>query len=115
MSTAPNAPVMTAASRAVRDVLAERVRQVAKGHTAAHDDTHTGGELADAAACMALLANDWHGEARFFWPFVERPAEKSPRDCLVAATAMLLADIERRDRAEASRGPAPAANGAAHG
>lgn len=92
-------------SAAARDVLAERARQVSQeGWTPEHDDQHEIGELADAAACYAgnaggyVWEGGWPGEV---WPWKEcwwKPT--TPRRDLVKAGALILAEIERLDRAE---------------
>lgn len=104
-------------SAACRDVLAERNRQVSvEGWTPAHDDAHTGGELATAGACYALGANvpqaerraltpaqmaAWHARATL-WPWPLRWWKpKSERRDLVRAAALIIAEIERLDRARA--------------
>lgn len=100
-------------SRSAVDVLAERRRQVtAEGWTPEHDDTHESGELAGAAACYARHVNgrQWVYRTRpesyaseaapNEWPWDEawwKP--KSPRSDLVRAAALILAEIERLDRA----------------
>nr|WP_183448463.1 DUF4406 domain-containing protein [Microvirga lupini] len=94
---------------AVRDVLAERCRQVEKeGRTLEHDDEHDAGELAAAAAAYALNAAGqlnphsqgdgghaqpmcWPWEPEFWKPGI-------PRRDLVKAAALILAEIERWDR-----------------
>ena len=89
------------------DVLAERARQVsAEGWTPEHDDEHVGGELSDAAAAYAEAASS----ADHFtvdlppamWPWGDeswKPGD--PRRMLVKAGALVLAEIERLDRAAA--------------
>jgi hypothetical protein len=93
-----------------QDVFAERQRQIAvEGFTPAHDDRHTAGEMAGAAACYALTAvTHWAAMAavRTFWPWDWiwwKP--KGPRGNLVKAGALILAEIERIDREQAK--PAP--------
>ncbi|MDI3943768.1 hypothetical protein QK430_27310 [Pseudomonas aeruginosa] len=84
------------------DVQAERRRQVtAEGWTPEHDDEHNGGELADAAACYALWAGGINpGNWREFWPWAPEWLKHSePRRMLVKAGALILAEIERLDRA----------------
>ena len=85
----------------------ERARQEAvEGWTPEHDDEHDLFELARAGACYALLASGYkpdHETIRKLWPFEEewlKPSATRRRD-LVKGTALLLADIERLDRAEA--------------
>lgn len=107
-------PTITAA---MRDVAAERRRQIeAEGWTTEHDDEHATGAMAAAAACYALSAsapcaeNDfWRGmrmdAARSVWPWDhEWWKPKSQRQDLVRAAALLVAEIERIDRAEADAG-----------
>lgn len=65
--TAPQqSPVSLDATGAARDVLAERRRQVsAEGWTPEHDDTHTGGEMAGAAACYALYGATYNAPSHY--------------------------------------------------
>lgn len=89
------------------DVQAERKRQVeVEGWTPEHDDKHNGGELADAAACYALWAGGINpGNWREFWPWApEWLRHSEPRRMLVKAGALILAEIERLDRAAVSQG-----------
>lgn len=103
-------------NKAFQDVMAERRRQVeAEGWTPEHDDKHADGELAQAAACYidqavgrahlpsaAYKADDVHD----CWPWSpEWWKPTTPRRDLVKASALLLAEIERLDRAAASTIP----------
>ena len=108
------------ATQAARDVLEERRRQLeGEGWSTQHDDTHTNGEMALAAAGyaeIAALASEFEtkypgvGAASVyadppvppFWPWDEEwwKPEDRRRD-LVKAAALLLAEIERLDRAAA--------------
>jgi len=92
---------------AARDVLAERQRQIsAEGWTPEHDDEHEIGELARAAACYAANATGFRLMNRAnLWPW-DRAWWKptTPRRDLVKAGALILAEIERIDRAAASAG-----------
>lgn len=90
-------------SAAARDVLAERARQVStEGWTPEHDDGHTGGEMAGAAACYAMVdILHWgrHYAIQILWPWAQawwKPTDR--RRNLVKAAALLLAEIERLDR-----------------
>lgn len=66
---------------AIDDIAAERCRQTeVEGWTPDHDDQHVGGELARAAACYALGTSN-----------------------LVRAGALIVAEIERLDRAAAKQ------------
>lgn len=100
-----------APSQAVQDVLAERRRQVdVEGWTPEHDDKHGGGSMAFAAAAYAVHAHagprlstviwNWTGWCRDWW----KP--KNPRQDFVRAAALLLAEIERIDRAAQAQGGA---------
>ncbi len=91
------------------DVQAERRRQVeAEGFDASHDDMATKGQIARAAGCYALhaggIGTDWPDGIRngsaLFWPWdKEWWKPKSARENLVRAGALILAEIERLDRA----------------
>lgn len=82
-------------SQAIKDMWLERERQVTEeGWSEAHDDGHTDNELALAAACYAI------GNAAL-WPWSLswwKPAGR--RRDLVKAAALIIAEIERLDRAE---------------
>lgn len=89
-------------SDAARDVVAERQRQVSvEGWTPEHDDEHTEGEMALAAACYALAAGGYaKGKTPPIWPWALawwKPTHG--RKDLVRAGALILAEIERLDRA----------------
>lgn len=94
------APMMTAA---LCDVIAERTRQVSiEGWTLASDDQHPSGDMALAAACYAAHAGGAHqsNDAPPLWPWDRhwwKPT--APRRDLVKAAALMLAEIERIDRA----------------
>ena len=109
-----------AITAAARDVLAERRRQIeVEGWTSAHDDEHVLGEMAMAAVAYASsavaaarLVGDGYaaGESDAAisrcrppatWPFAAqwwKPVSR--RRSLVKAAALILAEIERLDRAE---------------
>jgi hypothetical protein len=91
-------------TQAARDVLAERCRQVEQeGWTPEHDDAHAEGQMAGAAACYAVAdITHWaRGEViKTMWPWALewwKPMDR--RRNLVKAGALILADIERLDRA----------------
>ncbi|WP_110642516.1 hypothetical protein [Salinicola sp. CPA57] len=94
--------------KALLDVFNERQRQVdAEGWTPEHDDTHTDGDLAAAAstyawgACVQVTGHALPETPPAVWPFENawwKPST-SPRRNLVKAAALLLAEIERLDRA----------------
>lgn len=95
-------------------VKAERARQLTeKGWTPEHDDEHTLGELAAAAACYAapftpyqkiiLNAGEGYVDA---WPWFSDKGQltkdikkyKNRRRQLLIAAALIVAEIERMDR-----------------
>jgi hypothetical protein len=92
---------------AARDVLVERQRQMSvESWTPEHDDAYLGGDLAGAAACYCLGALGLNYEAfENFWPWDEKwwKPTNHRRD-LVKAAALILAEIERLDRAASSAG-----------
>jgi hypothetical protein len=82
------------------DVLAERRRQVeVEGFKPEDDDAYQAGDLAHAAACYALSYRGSPAPQRF-WPWAMswwKPTTR--RRDLVKAAALILAEIERLDRA----------------
>ena len=98
-------PAEVPMTQAATDVLAERQRQIsAEGWTPDHDDEHDDGSLAAAAACYALGGQA--GEIPAGWPQSWddswwRPSAGERRN-LVKAGALILAEIERLDRADAA-------------
>jgi hypothetical protein len=107
-----------ARTQAARDVLAERRRQVEEeGWTPEHDDEHSTGDMAAAAASYALAAGadsvrtvvERHERIRaalHVWPWAsEWWKPKDGRRNLVKAGALILAEIERLDRASMKETP----------
>lgn len=101
---------------ALQDIAAERQRQQsAEGWTPAHDDEHENNELAFAASCYAFhaAAASWDLEDDGT-PYDSHPAPKNwpwepewwkptnARRDLVKAGALIAAEIERLDRADAA-------------
>lgn len=97
---------------ALTDVIAERQRQITtEGWTPEHDDRHSDNELAGAAACYAMNMHDFyiHYTDEFNWSEAPKPDDwpwseewwkpTNPRRDLVKAAALMLAEIERLDRA----------------
>ncbi|HIE0007691.1 TPA: hypothetical protein ACXI5O_003741 [Pseudomonas aeruginosa] len=99
------------------DVQAERRRQVeAEGWTPEHDDEHSHGQMARAAACYALAGSSAPSDGTaallvsLAWPWDEQWWKPSTaRRDLVKACALALAEIERLDRAGISQSPQPGA------
>lgn len=115
---------MNPLTQAAQDVLAERARQVsAEGWTPDHDDEHREGAMASAAAVYCLCQegprkpgepSELHSSRRWefnilraIWPSGWHFNPKDRRQNLVRAAALLLAEIERLDRASGV-GVAPA-------
>ena len=93
---------------ALRDVAAERRRQVEReGWTPEHDDEHNSNELAIAAACYALpdyerkaIVSIQQSLLNRLWPWSWdwwKPHDR--RRDLIRAGALIIAEIERLDRA----------------
>lgn len=106
-------------SQALLDVASERRRQIkVEGWTPHHDDQHTDGSLAQAAAAYALKArsdeshtNGQHMREPYLWPDSWHTSwwkPKTRRGDLVKAAALIIAEIERLDRAaQSSEGGQP--------
>jgi len=90
-------------TKALDDVTAERKRQIeVEGWTPEHDDAHDLGQIAVAAACYAMFSDASPNAVHppMYWPW--DPCWWKPKDyrCnLVRAAALILAEIERVDRA----------------
>lgn len=83
-----------APTKAERDVISERRDQImVRGYTEEHDDAQANGEMIDhdhrgAFERLNAYVNDRH---------------PNPRHCLVETAALIIAEIERLDRANARR------------
>lgn len=91
---------------AINDIAAERQRQIdVEGWTPDHDDQHASGQLAAAAGSYALAKHPrllWVGGNEFplTWPWHRRWWKpKDRRRDLIRAGALIVAEIERLDRA----------------
>lgn len=82
-----------------REIWRRRLHQQMKGYTAAHDDKHTDGSIADAAACYASP-----NAPMKLWPWTNAPPNQRVRrrDHLLDAAALCIAEIERMDRSSAA-------------
>ncbi len=118
---APDAPDDTArlrervarleAENVLAEIGAERMRQIAvEGWTPEHDDQHSNHEMAVAAACYAApgardgfnVGNRPRNKILPFWPWsLNWWRSKDRRSDLVKAAALIVAEIERLDRATA--------------
>jgi hypothetical protein len=90
-------------SKALDDVYAERQRQIdVERWTPEYDDQHDHGELARAGACYALHSEPVGnvGDYLRFWPWdADSWKPKDRRRNLIRAAALIVAEIERYDRA----------------
>lgn len=105
------ADLLEAMTNAASDVLDERKRQIeVEGWSTEHDNAHDNGDLACAAASYALHAGcvlNPHDGVGFdgappMWPqswSQDWWKPKNPRRDLVRAAALIIAEIERMDRA----------------
>ena len=106
-------------SNAAFDVLKERERQISsEGWSLEHDDDHTDGSLADAAACYAATTRPFKAEEfagvgykpytsySDLWPMSWDDhwwkQKGNRRRNLVKAAALILAEIERLDRSKSN-------------
>lgn len=91
---------------AARDVLDERHRQIdAEGWTPAHDDEHDECEMALAAIVYTESAVGYHPSCPDTWPWSPKWFKPTtPRRDLVKAAALVIAEIERLDRAATRTG-----------
>ena len=96
---------MNTLSQAAQDVLTERARQVSvEGWTPEHDDEHDDSSMAKAAAAYAIASDGGLGgivtrlweRTGWAWTWF-KPKDK--RSNLIRAAALILAEIERLDRA----------------
>ena len=94
--------------KVLADIHTKRRRQVViHGHGRGHDDAHDRGELAQAAipyiqaALWQELGLTTDEELLVFWPWTSEPPnlKQDRRELLVNAAALLVAEIERIDRA----------------
>ncbi|MGM7774374.1 hypothetical protein ACS8AQ_23955 [Yersinia enterocolitica] len=97
----------------ILEIANERLRQISvEGWTPEHDDQHSSGELAGAAGCYAKHVNarqwcfknnpdDYQCEPEpSGWPWAaEWWKPKNPRSDLIRAAALIVAELERLDRA----------------
>lgn len=99
------------------EIAARRQHQIAKGYDASHDDGHVDGSIARGAAAFALAASGpvtikadrkrvgmYRGQESLaiypstIWPWENGFHASGPRDALIDAAAMIVAEIERLDR-----------------
>ncbi len=107
----PEEPELDPTSAVLTEIAAERDRQIRQeGWTEKHDDGHRSGQLALAASCYAKASVMSRSLALYephpvpgHWPWAAswwKPT--TPRRDLVKAAALIVAEIERLDRAESS-------------
>lgn len=100
---APQAQPADALTQAALDVLAERRRQVeVEGWTPERDDQYVHGDMSSAAGCYAMFTQAYpKGDPHHSWPWDKawwKPSKDARRN-RIKACALLLAEIERLDRA----------------
>ena len=92
----------------IEEIAAERRRQIeAEGWSIEHDDSHMDGDMANAAACYAMHPNTREiaisqiSLRAWVWPteWVGWWKPKDRRRDLIRAAALIVAEIERLDRA----------------
>ena len=88
-------------NKIIKEIKNERERQISvEGWSPSHDDKHDKRELATAAACYAGDRRRWDAAAPVTWPWgghYWKP--KDPRSDLIRAAALIVAELERLDRA----------------
>lgn len=91
--------------KAIELILAERGKQIAKGYTSEHDDTHNEGQLAMAAVNYACTSRNrmyvrslypWDAN-EYFHPDKTGTIDGRIKD-LAKAGALIVAEIERLNR-----------------
>lgn len=91
---------------AIELIVQERQRQITvEGWTPAHDDQHDCEELAQAAACYAYPPQRAYPHRLEDWPFAAEWFKEGPNRMreLVKAGALIVAEIERLQRARMSK------------
>lgn len=83
---------------ALLDAMVERRRQGEKGFNHKHDDKLVSGELTAAAVAYAMDADQGRRDG-----LVPKTIPDTRRKMLIKAAALLLAEVERIDRAEAAK------------
>ncbi|WP_225548165.1 hypothetical protein [Chromobacterium violaceum] len=104
------APEAQPAPTVIEEIAAERRRQIeVEGWTPEHDDAHSDGQMAGAAACYAMThISHWERDVAIkrFWPWDAswwKPT--TARRNLVKAGALIVAELERIDRRAAAPQP----------
>lgn len=100
-------PAFAITMNALQAIANERARQLGvEGYSREHDDDHFAGELAAAATCYVMNAAihltgaDLPVDLGRWWPWNTGSFKpKDPRRDLVRAAALIVAEIERGDRA----------------
>lgn len=90
----------------VLEVARERDRQIkAEGYSLERDDKYLNQQLPAAAASFVAHARGQHVLATSLWPWAPKSWKpKTERNSLIKAAALLIAEIERRDRLDAEHG-----------
>lgn len=86
----------------IQEIEAERRRQVDKGFTPEHDDTHTNHQLLRAAS--AFMCSDiqyWPSDWDDSFDSTLATLGKNKRRDMIKGIALMVAEVERLDRADA--------------
>lgn len=82
----------------INEIIARRQHQAQKGYHAAHDDEHSDGSILKAAAGYLGRSQGWDSDGLPRYPWGQIPPG-SCRNDLIDAAALIVAEIERLDRA----------------
>lgn len=99
MSTFGQVEVKREPLTVIEEVAAMREKQISKGYDAAHDDEHDDESLALTGAYLAVPSSVETDISPPDWACILEQ-ENDPRECLIIAAALLIAEVERMDRAE---------------
>ena len=94
--------------KAIELILAERGKQIAKGYTSEHDDTHVNNEINDAALAYAIpdyriACTYWPWDHEYYKYDHSKTIDGRIKN-LVKAGALIVAEIERLNRLKENEG-----------
>lgn len=94
--------------KAIELILAERGKQIAKGYTSEHDDTHVHNEILDAAISYAIpdynVACTYYPWDKAYYKYDHSKTIDGRIKNLVKACALIVAEIERLNRLKENEG-----------
>ncbi len=102
--SAPESTARAGMNAVLSEIAEKRLRQMQHhGFMPEHDDRYRHNELPAAAACYALVAARPQMKVHYrnqLWPWADHwLRDGTPRELLVNAAALIVAEIERLDRA----------------